>query len=206
MPDRPIWLLATTNPAKRRELLALFAELPVQWRWLGDFDNRPHVEEHGSSFQENALIKARAYAAWSGLPALADDGGLEIDALGGEPGVLSRRWCRGVEGSDELLIAYGLERMRGFPAEQRGAQFRVALALAFPDGRVYAGTGISRGRIATEPSPGRDPGFPYRSIFVLPELGKYAVDLTPEEEALIGHRRAARAQLLAALQDAHEAG
>jgi XTP/dITP diphosphohydrolase len=195
----PTWLLATTNPAKRRELLALLGELPVNWRWLGEFPGRPRVEETGQTLEENALIKARAYTAWSGLPALADDGGLEIDALGGEPGVRSRRWPNGVEASDEALIAYALERMQGIPEELRGAQFRVALALAFPDGRLFQGTGVSRGVIARTASPTRDPGFPYRSIFYLPDLRRYSVDLAHDDQSQVSHRRTARTQLLASL-------
>lgn len=195
----PTCLLATRNPAKQRELLPLLADLPVRWLTLADWPDAPEVEETGSTFEENALLKARFYATWSGLPALADDGGLEIDALGGEPGVRSRRWL-GDEDDDEALIAYTLERMRGVPPEQRGAQFRVVLALAWPNGTHVLSTGAIRGVISSVPSPRRDPGFPYRAVFWLPEVGKFYLDLTAAEHEQLNHRRAAIGPIRAALQ------
>ena len=158
----PRLLIATTNQAKIREYRRLLGDLPIE---LVAPVDPPRVEETGATFEENALLKARAYAAWSGLPSLADDGGIEIDALGGEPGVRSARWL-GREAADEELIAYTLERLRGVPPERRGAQMRVACALAEPAGHVTVGQGIIRGVIAEQPLPTRDPGFPFRSVFV----------------------------------------
>ncbi len=198
--NRPEWLLATTNVAKQHELGALLADLPVRWRSLRDYANRPEVEESGVTFQENALLKARAYSGWSGLPALADDGGLEIDALGGQPGVHSRRWPTGVEADDETLIAYTMARMRGVPLEERGAQLRVVLCLAFPDGSVVYGGGVIRGIITPEPSPKREVAFPYRSVFFLPQFAKYYLELSEEEHELVNHRRTAVQELRRALQ------
>lgn len=189
-PDR-VWLLATTNPAKRDELSALLAGFPVTWRWLGELPDRPPVEEIGATFDENATLKARAYAGWSGMPALADDGGLEIDALGGAPGVRSHRWGTDRELTDAELIEHTMERMRGIPPARRGAQMRVALALALPDGSVYTAGDAIRGVIAERPTARMDSGFPYRSIFVVPEFGKYFVDLTAGEHEAINHRRRA---------------
>jgi XTP/dITP diphosphohydrolase len=158
----------------------------------------PRVDETGSTFEANARLKARAYAAWSGLPALADDGGLEVDALGGEPGVRSARWL-GREASDDELIAATLERLRGVPAAERGAALRLVVALVLPGGAEVLGEGRIRGLIAEQATPRRDPGFPFRSVFYLPELGKYYVDLTAAEHERLNHRRAALGPIRAAL-------
>ena len=158
----PRLLIATTNAAKVREYRRRLGDLPIE---LVEPQHPPDVEETGATFEENALLKARAYAAWSGLPSLADDGGIEIDALGGEPGVRSARWL-GRPAADQELIDYTLERLRGVPAERRGAQMRVVCALAEPTGHVTVGQGVIRGAIAEQPLPTRDPGFPFRSVFV----------------------------------------
>jgi len=194
-----VWLLATTNLAKRHELGALLAATPVTWRWLGEMPDRPAVAETGATFDENAVLKARAYAAWSGMPALADDGGLEIDALGGAPGVRSHRWGADRELSDAELIATTMEQMRDIAPGRRGAQMRVVLALALPGGAVYTAGGALRGTIAERPTPHLDPGFPYRSLFVVPAYDKYFVDLTPEEHEAINHRRNAVQELTRAI-------
>jgi XTP/dITP diphosphohydrolase len=191
-------LLATGNRAKLRELRRLLSDLPLEIVTPDELGTPPRVEETGATFEENARLKARAYAAWSGLPALADDGGLEVDALGGEPGVRSARWL-GREASDEELIATTLERLRGVPPAERGAALRLVVALVWPDGAEVLGQGIIRGVIAEEATPRRESGFPFRSVFFLPELGRYYVDLTPEEHERINHRRAALGPIRAAL-------
>lgn len=195
----PRVLLATSNQAKIRELSRLLADLPIELVTPGALGTPPRVDETGATFEENARLKARAYAAWSGLPALADDGGLEVDALGGEPGVRSARWL-GRDASDEELIAATLERMRGVPPANRGAVLRLVVALALPDGREVLGEGTVRGVIAERATPARDTGFPFRSVFYLPRLGKYYLELTPEEHERINHRRAALGPIRAALE------
>jgi XTP/dITP diphosphohydrolase len=192
-------LLATTNPAKQRELSRLLADLPIELVGPNALGTPPRVEETGATFEENARIKAHAYADWSGLAALADDGGLEIDALGGEPGVRSARWL-GREASDEELIAATLRRMHGLPPERRGAALRLVVALVLPDGREVLGEGVIRGVIAEQATNGRERGFPFRSVFYLPSLGKYYLDLTGEEHERINHRRAALVPVRAALE------
>ena len=183
-------LIGTGNPAKIREHLELLADLPVEWVTPRELGTPPEVEETGATFVENALIKARAYAAWSGLPTLADDGGLAIDALGGEPGVKSKRWIGGRDSSDEALIAYTLERMRGMPPERRDAA--MLIAVVFVDGGCeVVGEGAIRGYIPTEPSPKRDDGFPFRSVFKVRPFDRYYIDLTPEEHAAVNHRHRA---------------
>jgi XTP/dITP diphosphohydrolase len=198
VPAIPRLLLATSNEAKIRELTRLLSDLPIELVTPGTLGTPPRVDETGATFEENARLKARAYAAWSGLPALADDGGLEVDALGGEPGVRSARWL-GREASDDELIAATLERLRGVPSAGRGAALRLVVALVRPDGGEVIGEGRIRGLIAEEATPRRDAGFPFRSVFYLPELGKYYVDLTPEEHERLNHRRAALEPIRAAL-------
>lgn len=154
-------LIATTNPAKVREYQRLLGDLPIE---LVVPTDPPRVVESGEHFQENALLKARAYASWSGLPSLADDGGIEIDALEGEPGVRSARWL-GRPATDEELIAHTLERLRDVPPERRGAQMRVVCALALPGGEATLGEGVMRGLLRQTPVP-FEPGFPYRALFV----------------------------------------
>ena len=178
----PRLLIATTNAAKIREYRRLLGDLAIE---LVEPEGPPKVEETGATFEENALLKARAYAAWSGLPSLADDGGIEIDALGGEPGVRSARWL-GREASDEELIVHTLERLRGVPPGQRGAQMRVVCALVLPGGGEAVGEGVIRGTIAERASERHDPGFPFRSVFVVAGGGYYV-----DEHARFNHRREA---------------
>ena len=187
-------LIATTNPGKLAEIKRFLANLPVELVGLKDIDITDVVEETGSTFEENAILKAKYYCQKSGLPTLADDGGFEIDALGGQPGVKSHRWIhQDREDTDDELIAYTLEKMRGLPRAQRGAQLRLVLALVFPDGRVSTVEEKTRGIVAEKPSDHRTPGFPYRSLLFLPEIGKYYDHnlLTPEETERFNHRKRA---------------
>src|SRR3989344_3346587 len=126
-------LIATTNPGKLAELSRFLADIPMNLVNLKDLDITDTVEETGNTFEENAILKARYYCKKSGLPTLADDGGFEIDAPGGEPGVKSHRWIHGDrEDTDEELIAYTFEKMKGI--QKRGAQLRAVLAFVTPEG------------------------------------------------------------------------
>ncbi len=122
------------------------------------------------------------------MAALADDGGIEIDYLNGEPGVKSRRWP-GHEATDQELIDFTLKRLKGVPWQKRGAQFRVILALAMPGKKVLTFEGKKRGIILTKPRGKLIPGYPFRSIFYLPEYKKSFNELSFKEEVKIGHRR-----------------
>ena len=187
-------LIATTNPGKLVELSRFLADIPMSLVSLKDLDITDTVEETGKTFEENAILKARYYSKKSGLPTLADDGGFEIDALDGQPGVKSHRWIhQDREDTDEELIAYTLEKMRGLPRAQRGAQLRLVLALIFPDGRQYSVEEKTRGIVSEKPSQHRTPGFPYRSLLLLPKIGKYYDHdlLTPEETERFNHRKRA---------------
>ncbi|MBI3386010.1 non-canonical purine NTP pyrophosphatase [Candidatus Gottesmanbacteria bacterium] len=187
-------LIATTNPGKLAEIKRFLSDLPLQFMSLKDIETKERVKETGNTFEENAILKATFYAEKSGLPTIGDDGGLEIDALGGEPGVKSHRWIHGDrEDDDEELIHYAFKRMRGLPRAKREAQLRAVLALALPDGEVHTATAATRGIIPDKPSKVRVKGFPYRSILYIPEIKKYYNhdELTPSETEKYNHRKRA---------------
>ncbi len=184
-------LLATSNPHKLEEFRAIFADLPLRLFSLNDIQLDIEVEETGITFAENAELKARAYAQASGMLTLADDSGLEIDALGGAPGVQSARYL-GRETSYEERFRSILQQLKGLPMEQRTARFRCAIALAEPSGITRLVEGVIEGVIADSPR-GKN-GFGYDPIFYLPELGKTFAELAPEHKNRISHRaRAAQA-------------
>lgn len=187
-------LIATTNPGKLTEIKRFLGDLPIELVDLKDVGITDVVEETGKTFEENAILKAKYYCQKSGLPTLADDGGFEIDALGGEPGVKSHRWIHGDrEDTDEELISHTLEKLKGLSPERRGAQLRLALAVVFPDGRVSIVEEKTRGVVSEKPSKHRTPGFPYRSLLFLSEIGKYYDHdlLTSEETDRFNHRKRA---------------
>lgn len=187
-------LIATTNPGKLAEIKRFLGDLPIELVGLKDIDITDVVEETGKTFEENAILKAKYYGQKSGLPTLADDGGFEIDALGGQPGVKSHRWIhQNREDTDEELIQYTLEKLKGLPKARRGAQLRLVLALVFPDGKVTTVEEKTRGIVAEKPSEHRTAGFPYRSLLFLPEINKYYDHdlLTPEETERFNHRKRA---------------
>ncbi|HLD24804.1 MAG TPA: non-canonical purine NTP pyrophosphatase [Patescibacteria group bacterium] len=188
-------LIATTNPGKLAEIKRFLSDIPIELVSLADVGITDSVEETGKTFEENAILKAKHYARESGLPTLADDGGFEIDALGGEPGVKSHRWVHGDrENTDEELITYAFKRMKGVPKEKRGAQLRLVLALVKPDGDVVATSEEKiRGIVAATPSKTHHPGFPYRAILFIPEMNKYydQTVMSPEENDKYNHRKKA---------------
>src|SRR3989344_3009105 len=143
-----ILLIATSNPGKLEEIKRFLADLPIELAGLKDVHITETVEETGTTFEENAILKAKFYAKRSGLPTLADDGGFEIDVLAGQPGVKSHRWIHGDrDDSDEELIQYTLDRMKSLPREKRGAQLRLVLALVLPSGEVFTAEEKVRGII-----------------------------------------------------------
>lgn len=180
-------VLATANPGKTRELRALVGEWgPIDLRSLADFPDVRLPEEDGATYADNAVLKARAVATATGLPALADDSGLEVEALSGAPGVRSARFAP----SDAERIARLLEVLRD--ADDRRARFRCVVALAWPDGRLEQAEGACTGRIA-ERTIGAE-GFGYDPLFVADELGWTFAAATAEEKARVSHRaRAVRA-------------
>lgn len=187
-------LIATTNPGKLDEIRKYLSDLPVTLVSLKDVKIADVVEEAGSTFEENAILKAKYYCRKSGLPTLADDGGFEIDAFNGEPGVKSHRWIYGDrDSSDEELINYTFLKMKDVPEGKRGAQLRLVLAFALPDGPVSIQEGKIHGFVPLKPSAVRHTGFPYRSILFIPELNKYYdhEHMTEEESKMYNHRRRA---------------
>lgn len=178
-------LIATHNPGKVREYRALLAGLPLELTWPGELGLNLQVEESGSSFEENARLKALAYARASGLWTLADDSGLEVDALGGAPGISSARYA-GPGASDADRYRLLLERMAGVPEGQRQARFRCVVALASPDGRVWTAEGRVEGVVAWEPR--GENGFGYDPVFYMPDLGRTMAELPEQEKNRLSHR------------------
>lgn len=184
-------VLATRNTGKVREMRRFLADLAVDVVGLDAFPALPPVEEDGLTFAENALKKAREVAAATGLPALADDSGLEVDALGGRPGVFSARFA-GPGATDEANNARLLAEMEGVPPGRRRARYRAVLALVVPGGQEELREAVCEGEILTAPR-GRG-GFGYDPLFYVPELGKTFAELEPAEREALSHRfRALRA-------------
>ena len=183
MPDK--LLLATNNQGKARELKTLLRGLPLELVMPGELGINAEVEETGGSFEENAALKATALAERSGLLALADDSGLEVEALGGEPGPLSARYA-GEGASDKDRVGYLLAKLKGVPWEKRTARFRCVLAIAEPGGRVELCSGECHGFIAFEPK--GEQGFGYDPIFYFPGLDKTMAELPPDIKNKISHR------------------
>lgn len=184
-------VLATANDHKLREYRALLAGLPLRIVPMHTAGAPGLPEETGRTFEENALIKARHCARYTGEASLGDDSGLEVDALGGEPGIHSSRWA-GPATTDEDRVRLLLDRMRGVPPEGRGARFVCVVAVVLPDGRERTFRGVLEGVLGTEPRGAA--GFGYDPIMVVPELGRAVGELSPEEKNEISHRaRASRA-------------
>ena len=183
-------LLATNNQGKVKEYRSLLKGIPLQLVSLADVGITTVVDEVGGSVAENARLKATALASESGLLALADDSGLEVDALNGEPGRLSARYA-GEGASDRDRINYLLSRMKDVPWERRSARFRCVIAVAAPGGQVGICSGECPGFIALEPK--GENGFGYDPVFFLPELGKTMAELPSEIKNQFSHRgRAAK--------------
>ena len=178
-------LLATNNKAKVREYRSLLRALPFELVTLSEQGINTVVSEVGESLEENAELKAVAFSAESQLTALADDSGLEVDALGGEPGPVSAR-CAGEGASDEERVEYLLARLEDVPWQKRSARFRCVIAIATPEGKVGFCSGECPGMITFEPR--GEEGFGYDPIFYLPALNKTMAELTLEVKNTVSHR------------------
>ncbi len=176
-------LLATHNRGKRREWQALLEGMAFELVLPDELGLDMEVEETGETYEQNALLKARALSQASGLPALADDSGLEVDALEGAPGVRSARYKLG---SDEVRYRALLRALEDVSASQRTARFRCIAALVCPDGREFTTEGVCEGVIAT--SPQGEEGFGYDPVFYIPERGCMMAELSAEEKNRISHR------------------
>ncbi|MGI8913800.1 MAG: RdgB/HAM1 family non-canonical purine NTP pyrophosphatase [Chloroflexota bacterium] len=183
--------LATRNRGKLAEFQDLFGSLDFTVQSLDQLGVAEEVEETGETFAENAALKARAAVLATGLPALADDSGLEVDALGGEPGVRSARWAGAVGAADRN--ARLLQRLAGVPDAERGARFVCVIAVCHPTGGSASARGEVAGRITRHPQ--GENGFGYDPLFLLPDLGRTYAQLTPEEKNGRSHRARAFAAL-----------
>lgn len=188
-------VLATCNAGKVRELRGLVAEWgAIEVLSLAQVPPMEMPEETGETYLENALLKAHAVARATGMPALADDSGIEVDALGGRPGVWSARYADGEAACNARL----LEELRDVPASLRTARYRAVVALAFPDGSAVSADGTCEGSIGF--SPRGAGGFGYDPLFVSAELGRVVGEIGAEEKARISHRARAMRALGVALQ------
>ena len=178
-------LLATNNQAKVHEYRSLLQSLPYELVTLADLGITTKVCEVGESLEENARLKATLLAMESQLLTLADDSGLEVDALGGEPGPLSARYA-GEGASDRERVNYLLTRLEGVPWEGRSARFRCVITVATPDGRVEFCAGECQGVITFEPKGHQ--GFGYDPVFYLPELDKTMAELPLAMKNRVSHR------------------
>jgi len=183
-------LIATHNAGKKREYARLLSGLGIELVTLDDLGIAEAIEEDGASYAENALLKARGYCAAQGLLTLADDSGLEVDALDGAPGLLTARYA-GEDATDKERYQLLLEQLRGVPDARRAARFRCVIALAWPDGRTQIAEGTCEGHITHEPRGAH--GFGYDPVFYLPEYGCTMAELAPEVKNRISHRARAAA-------------
>lgn len=179
-------LVATHNRGKVKEFAEMLADLEIEWLSLDDVGVTEDVEETGSTFRENSVLKARAYAAATGLLTLADDSGLEVDALNGAPGVYTARYG-GVGLTAVQRYHKLLEAIQHVPEPQRTARFRCVIVVANPHGDILGESeGVCEGQIAIAPA--GDGGFGYDPVFYLSQFGQTMAQLTPGEKHKISHR------------------
>jgi XTP/dITP diphosphohydrolase len=185
-------VLATRNPHKGAELVALLSDLGIRIRTLAEFPDAPEVAEDGQTCKANAVKKAQAIMQHTGCTAVADDTGLEVDALGGRPGVHAARYA-GPNATYEDNWRKLLCELEGVPRERRRARFITVAAIARPSAKVEVVDGVLEGLIAEEPAGTQ--GFGYDPVFFVPEAGKTLAELTVDEKNRISHRARALAKV-----------
>ena len=178
-------VIATKNKKKKEEILRLLGKPGLKIWSLADFPNIAPIEEDGFTFDDNAVKKATVAARETGMLALADDSGLEVEALGGKPGVYSARYA-GPDANDEMNNRKLLHELKGMPMEKRRARYKCSVALAEPDGNFKITRGECFGLIAT--SPKGNTGFGYDPIFIIPRYAKTVAELGPKVKDKISHR------------------
>ncbi|MEO8341900.1 MAG: XTP/dITP diphosphatase [Nitrospirota bacterium] len=191
-------VLATRNRHKIEELVALLGNQGITIRTLDEFADAPDVFEDGDTCEANAVKKARVIAEFTGLPAVADDTGLEVDALGGRPGVYAARYA-GEGASYEDNCRKLLQELMGVPPEQRTARFLTVAAIALPSGGIRVAQGTLAGVIAEEAS--GTLGFGYDPVFLIPALGKTLAQLPADQKNTISHRANAFTQAKGLLRE-----
>ena len=195
-------VIASRNRGKVEELRSLLSTWGiVEVRGIGEFPGAPEPDEKGVSYAENAREKAAAGAAATGLPTLGEDSGLEVDALGGRPGIHSARYG-GPGLTDVDRVTRLLAELEGIPEERRAAAFHAVAVLSWPDGRTVEGAGECRGRIAFAPRGSN--GFGYDPVFIEPESGRTFAEMSPPEKARVDHRGRALGALHGALVECRE--
>ena len=180
------FVLASKNPNKLREMAAILEPYGVRLRLQSELGLDIDVEETGQTFEENALLKAGAVMCASGLPAIADDSGLEVDALGGAPGIYSARYGGDACKNDRERYLYLLKNMEDVPDGERTARFVCVIAAVWPDGRKVCARGTCEGVILRQP--GRDNGFGYDPVFYVPEEKSTFSEMPPARKNQISHR------------------
>jgi XTP/dITP diphosphohydrolase len=196
-------MVATTNQGKLVEIRRIFSGLDLDLLALSDFPQAPAVIEDGLTYRDNAVKKARTVAAWSGQLTLADDSGLEVQALGGQPGVYTGRFGGPGLSSHERCL-YLLERLRDVPVDQRQAVFRCVVVLMDPTGQRLIREGQCSGVISQTLR--GEGGFGYDPLFFLPEQGCSLAELAPEQKDLISHRGQAMRALIPVLTSLAQGG
>ena len=186
-------VLATRNEGKVREFLNLLSDLDLNIISMNNFPHIGEIDESGASFEENALLKAREVSSMTGQIAIADDSGLEVDALGGRPGIYSARYA-GEGASDKENYLKLLDEMKDVPGEARGASFVCTIAVSAPSGESITAVGRCKGVISSKPE-GED-GFGYDPIFSLPGLGCSMASISKETKNKISHRAMAVRELI----------
>ena len=190
-------VLATRNKGKIREVKEILGNLGIEFLTLDGLGPIPEVEEDGKTFLDNAVKKAREISSYTGLPALADDSGLEVDRLSGAPGVYSARFA-GPDASDADRYEKLLSLLDGVPEDERAARFRCAVALALPGGEVITAEGSCDGRIADHPRGAG--GFGYDPVFISRDLGITFAEASAELKNSVSHRRRALLKLKGMLE------
>ena len=178
-------VFATTNEGKVKEIKEILKDFPIEVVSMKEMGITADIEENGATFEENSLIKARALVKLTGLPALADDSGLEVDYLNGEPGIYSARYL-GRDTDYDYKNNYIIDKLSGAKGEERSARFVCVISLVLPDCREFVERGVVEGLIGYEQK--GENGFGYDPIFYLPEYGKTSAELPPEEKNKISHR------------------
>ena len=190
-------LIATHNAGKLREFSSMFARTPYELVSLSDVGIYMDVDETGDTYEENATLKAVAYARLSGLPTLADDSGLEVDGLDGEPGVRSARYA-GEDATDDDRIAFLLQKLNNIPKDRWTARFRCVIALTRPDRPVELYEGRCEGVITDRPRGAS--GFGYDPLFYIPEMNRTMAELSFDEKNRVSHRGRASESVIKALR------
>lgn len=178
-------VFATANEGKVKEIKEILGDFPIEVVSMKEMGITADIEENGATFEENSLIKARALVKLTGLPALADDSGLEVDYLNGEPGIYSARYL-GRDTDYDYKNNYIIDKLSEAKGEERSARFVCVISLVLPDGREFVEKGVVEGLIGYEQK--GENGFGYDPIFYLPEYGKTSAELPPEEKNRISHR------------------